>query len=235
MEKETMRVTSTKKKNVCPMTGKSGTCPMQSSGNNDTSNDDGVEGTPEEQQEQVWNTIVQLNCKEEEEERKWPSYDTVMTDVAFSDYSQVLECPFDVRPSTNGKKLCPYGAASCVEMNIFENTPYTGLLSPGQTQSHGIIRLSSAIQPLVSSSKGKTSLWNKPLLLAAGKELSGAKLFPTVAMKFFRHDGVRSGNLLFAGRKVVRTIKFFPQSNILFHGINLRLFVLYNILCWIDY
>ena len=199
--------TSTKKTNVCPMTGKSGTCPMQSSSG--TTNKEGRIVSPKEQQDEIWNTVVQLNSKEEEEEeRKWPSYDAVMSDVAFSDYSQVLECPLDVRPSSssNGKKLCPYGTAACVEMTIFENTPYTGLLRPGQTLSHGIIRLSSAIQPLVPSSKGKkTSIWNKPLLLAAGKELSGAKLFPTVAIKFFRHNGIRSGNLLFAGRKVVRT------------------------------
>lgn len=183
---------------------------------------------PEEQLRRLWKLLREHNLRGEDlvdsppasqlgnddvvfgQERNWPNYDKVMADVALTDYTEVLQCPFDVRErsaSSNEKKLCPYGAVCCAKMELFPQPeadgvpPYSGLLTPGQTVEHAILRLSSAIKP--PSESFSSSALGKVALAAAGKELRGAKLFPCAALKVFRADGVRSGNLLFAGRKVV--------------------------------
>ena len=130
-----------------------------------------------------------------------------MDDIANSDYNHVLECPHDMvhtsrsnKPKQQevGKAFCPHGTACCAKMELFDHStsPYTGLLAPGQTVQDCIIRLSSAMKP-PSKEKNRFGAF---FLKAAGK-LKHAKLFPMVAIKCFRQDQ-RSGNLLFAGRKI---------------------------------
>jgi hypothetical protein len=80
------------------------------------SNDD---ESPEQQQKHVWSTVcahnqIDSNCSN----RKWPSYDSVMSGVANSDYYFTLTCPRDLYATKKDRKaLCPFGvspfAAKC--------------------------------------------------------------------------------------------------------------------------
>ena len=74
-----------------------------------------------------------------------------------------------------------------------------GLLRPGQTVDDCIIRMSNAMKPPATES----TMFGKLFLKAAGGQLKNGKLFPMVAIKALRGKGVRSGNLLFAGKKIV--------------------------------
>lgn len=139
--------------------------------------------------------------------REWPSYDSVVTDVAKSDYNENLQCPHDLRFVGNGKKgsggktLCAHGVVCRAKIELFDHpasTSYTGLLTPGRTVEHCIVRLSSAMRP--PGDVVKTSI-GKAILRATGPKLRRAKLFPTFAIKTFRGSNVRSGNLLFSGCK----------------------------------
>lgn len=148
--------------------------------------------------------------------RKWPTYKEIMDDITNSDYNHVLECPHDMvhesrsKHSTSNDKhvkaFCPHGAVCCAELELFdidghilatsEGGPYTGLLAPGH-KVQSIIRLSSAMKPPAK----EQNKFGKFFLKATGGKLRHAKLFPMVALKCFR-KGERSGNLLFAGRKI---------------------------------
>jgi hypothetical protein len=152
-----------------------------------------------------------LNCQDDwkalvdqhvEYNREWPTYDQVLDGIGIADYNETLTCPFDMR-NTSNKTLCPHGAVVCCQLELFplehDNIkPYTGLLTPGTTAQHCILRLSSAMKP---PSHEVTSTWVKTLLYAAGHKLRNAQLFPCAALKIFRHN-VPSGNFLFGGSKV---------------------------------
>mmetsp|Transcript_36427 Transcript_36427/g.79690 ORF Transcript_36427/g.79690 Transcript_36427/m.79690 type:complete len:425 (-) Transcript_36427:55-1329(-) len=147
--------------------------------------------------------------------REWPSYDSVVTDMAKSDYSENLQCPHDLRflgmtsgkTGSGGKTLCPHGVVCQAKIELFDHPAstapkddqYTGLLAPGRSVEHCIVRLSSAMRP--PNDVVKTSI-GKAVLRATGPKLRKAKLFPTFAIKTFRGNNVRSGNLLFSGCKV---------------------------------
>jgi len=177
-------------------------------------------------------------------EKHWPTYAAIMADINNSDYTHVLECPHDKvdkarNSSTAGEKkskktglkrltlmkapafcksLCAHGVVCCARMILFPNppdtntvAPYTGLLAPDQIVEHCILRLSSAAKPPadeLSSSVGRL------VLGAVGGKLSEAKLFPTAALKAFRGNGVRSGNLLFSGAKTGQ-----PETDFFAHGL----------------
>ena len=119
-----------------------------------------------------------------------------------------------VGSSWKGKTLCPHGMACLARMELFPHPPglvrrrpYTGLLSPGRTVEHCLVRLSSAVRPPGDSTA--TSAIGRAFLRAAGDKLRHSTLFPTAAIKAFRGWGggggeyiQTSGNLLFAGCKV---------------------------------
>ena len=175
--------------------------------------------TPSEQHERIWKALLDHGNTNTEfcQGREWPTYKTIMEDISSADYTQVLQCPHDVINKTinqdkanirnqEGKAFCAHGAIGCVKMEIFPFpsnetegiSPYTGLLEPGKTVEHCIIRLSSAMKP----PSGEKNKFGKFFLNATGGKLKDAKLFPMVALKAFRDNGQRSGNLLFAGRKI---------------------------------
>ncbi len=152
--------------------------------------------------------------------RTWPTYKEIMDDITNSDYNHVLNCPHDLVQQSRSKNskpnekhtkaFCPHGTVCCAKMELFglpdepkdggtnnnTTTPYTGLLTPGQT-NECIIRLSSAMKPPAK----EQNKFGKFFLNATGGKLRDAKLFPMVALKCFR-KGTHSGNLLFAGRKI---------------------------------
>lgn len=150
--------------------------------------------------------------------RKWPTYKEIMDDITQSDYNHVLECPHDLIPKSKksktsmekGKAFCPHGVVCQAKLEIFENhsndPSYTGLLSPGNTIENCVIRLSSAMKPPAA----ENNKFGQFFLKATGGKLKHAKLFPMVALKCFR-DNQRSGNLLFAGRKIGQSSNEFFQ------------------------
>ena len=144
--------------------------------------------------------------------RQWPSYDTVVSDITQSDYSDNLLCPHDLRFVGSGKTLCPHGVICKAKIEMFDHPSmsnhqkdsslppaYTGLLKPGQTVEHCIVRLSSAMRPPNDVVKNPVA---QAVLRAAGSKLRKANLFPCAAIKCFRGNNVPSGNLLFSGCKV---------------------------------
>ena len=55
--------------------------------------------------------------------RQWPSYDTVVSDITQSDYSENLRCPHDLRFLSGGngsKTLCPYGVVCKAKIEMFD-------------------------------------------------------------------------------------------------------------------
>jgi len=149
------------------------------------------------------------------QQREWPTYDHVMGDMADANYDHTLTCPFDIvknLSATSGcsKTICSHGAVCCAKLELFarpaddddnnnRNAGYTGLLKAGTSAEHCILRLSSAMKP---PNLEITSTWARALLYATGEKLRNAKLFPTAALKVFRSQGIRSGNLLFGGSKI---------------------------------
>lgn len=113
--------------------------------------------------------------------------------------------------ATAGKLLCPHGVVCCVRMELFDfpddggdsttmaRKKYTGLLAPGTTVEHCMLRLSSAMKPPNDAIQTK---WARGMLYTIGHKLRNAKLFPCAALKVFRESGRPSGNLLFGGSKI---------------------------------
>lgn len=162
-----------------------------------------------EQQKQIWQRLIdgqqQRTNHTSKADRPWPSYYEVLQDVRKTDYNEILTCPHDIHAVAKGrdKKICPLGTVCCAKLELFPNNandtttqPYTGLLSPGQTVEHCIVRLSSALEALED---GENRIFAKTVL---GSRLVNAKIFPGVAIKMFRGNGIESGNMLFLGCKV---------------------------------
>jgi hypothetical protein len=177
-------------------------------------------------------------CTTANADKVWPPYKVIMDDISNADYTQVLQCPHDIMTKSRKEKMnkkmkkndddvmtkafCAHGAVVCAKIEMFPGkegsdndnnndnnnedtqTHYTGLLRPGQSVDNCIIRLSSAMKPPAAES----NIFGKYLLKATGGKLKHAKLFPMVAIKAFRAAGVRSGNLLFAGPKIVSEKEF---------------------------
>ena len=117
----------------------------------------------------------------------------------------------------NEKAFCPHGVVVQAKMELFDNQKYnkqyTGLLSPNQTIDHCIIRLSTAMKPPATES----NVFGRYFLKATGGKLKHATLFPMVALKVLRPNGIRSGNLLFAGPKIVSSWKYCTVAMIWYH------------------
>lgn len=163
--------------------------------------------SPQEQLESVWESLLERNktssngeqCKQQ---RTWPSYDKILTNIKNADYNDTLHCPYDLKEQ-HEKALCPYGVVCRAKLELFDGeslrtNPYTGLLTPNTTHEHCLLRLSSGIKPPATELK---ALWARAILRVSGDKLRNAKLFPTAALKIFRAQAA-SGNILFAGSKV---------------------------------
>jgi hypothetical protein len=169
---------------------------------------------PAEQKDELWNAMLSnktpSNLGSSSDggcpDRVWPTYDSVISHVTTQDYRKHLTCPFDTMVDQS-KTICPHGVVCCAKMEMFPFpqdqdglSTYTGLLTPGTTAEHCLIRLSSAIRPLdqgVESDFARTMVRN-----AVGEKFSKAKIVPGVAIKVFRGNNRPSGNLLFLGSKV---------------------------------
>lgn len=173
----------------------------------------------EEQLQKVWSSVKEHSDKEFEQKGtvglSWPGYDNLMKYIHSADYNDTLRCPMDLRyhsDQKHEKHLCVYGVAGCVKMELFPCPggvePYTGLLTPGTTLPHCLVRLSSAVKPPQSEFKSRIM---RVLLYTVGPKIRKAKLFPCAALKIFR-EGVPSGNALFAGCKVGQ-----PEDNYFAH------------------
>jgi hypothetical protein len=159
-----------------------------------------------DQQEQIWQNLKDSSSSAlSSDDRAWPSYNDVLQDVRKTDYNEILTCPADIYPLAEGrdKTICPQGAVCCAKMELFpfpehcKGRPYGGLLTPGSTIEHCIVRLSSALQPMDTSGQNR-----RISRMVLGNRLANAKVFPGVAIKLFRGNGVESGNMLFLGCKV---------------------------------
>lgn len=139
--------------------------------------------------ESTWAAILNQNSMVvPTEPREWPSYTTVANDVTSSDYNRILHEHIDKRSEMYNDKVKLFGAYGFVcRMRIewFEGHGYTGVFKSAE---HGIMRLSSALQPV----SGLPSFMGK---------IAKSKLFPQVAIKVFR-TGQKSGNLLFGSKKI---------------------------------
>ena len=99
------------------------------------------------------------------------------------------------------KTICAQGVVCSAKLELFpfpegmKGRPYSGLLTPGTTVQHCLVRLSSALQPM---DMGKNKRIAKVMF---GDKLTSAKIFPGVAVKLFRSQQ-NSGNMLFLGSKV---------------------------------
>ena len=166
--------------------------------------------SPIDQQERVWKELQRSNsnsCPQQQNgsdsKRTWPTYDEVLGHLKEADYTETLTCPYDTLSSavsgtsSKTKTLCPHGVVCCADLEIFPNTPYTGLLQANQ-RSPCILRLSSAMKPPNLAVKSK---FGRAMLYATGEKIRKAKLFPCAALKVFRPN-CSSGNLLFGGSKV---------------------------------
>ena len=141
--------------------------------------------------------------------RHWPTYDTIISHMAQADYNHTLTCPHDVlappQRTNHPKIFCPFGVTCCAKVELFDipadfnGTPYTGLLQPGTTLEHCILRLSTALRPPAQEIKSRVA---RAILYATGEKLRTARLFPAAALKVFVNHGGESGNLLFGGSKV---------------------------------
>jgi hypothetical protein len=166
--------------------------------------------TPKEQLDQIWESLTERNSANgdkddlEKKERKWPSYDEVLANIAAADYNDILRCPHDLKGhNEHDKSLCPFGVVCQAKIEIFSvpssSRAYSGLLTPNTTLDHCLIRLSSGIKPPGLELKNTLS---RAILRTTGDKLRKAKLFPTSAIKIFRGKNAPSGNMLFAGSKV---------------------------------
>jgi len=99
------------------------------------------------------------------------------------------------------KTICAQGVVCTGKLELFDfppgmkGRPYSGLLKPGSTVEHCLVRLSSALQPM---EMGNNKMVARMMF---GEKLTSAKIFPAVAIKLFRSEQ-NSGNALFLGSKV---------------------------------
>jgi hypothetical protein len=100
------------------------------------------------------------------------------------------------------KTICAQGVVCTAKLELFDfpengmkGRPYSGLLKPGTTVEHCLVRLSSALQPMEMGNNKRVAR------MMFGEKLTSAKIFPGVAIKMFRSQQ-NSGNALFLGSKV---------------------------------
>ena len=156
--------------------------------------------------------------KEAKAPRNWPTYDQVSAHVLVADYQESLTSGADQHPvaSNSTKLLCPHGVVCQAKLEFFEapdqsyHKKYTGLLTPGTTVEHCLLRLSSALRPVDHGG----GAWAKALARRTfGAKLSASQILPAAALKCFRHNHA-SGNVLLMGSKVGQ-----PSRNIFEHAL----------------
>mmetsp|Transcript_9638 Transcript_9638/g.9434 ORF Transcript_9638/g.9434 Transcript_9638/m.9434 type:complete len:343 (-) Transcript_9638:506-1534(-) len=137
----------------------------------------------------IWADILnQKSTAVPTEPKQWPTYAEVGNDMTSSDYNRILHDHIDKRSEMYGDKMKLFGAygyVSRIRIEWFEGHGFTGVFKSAE---HGIIRLSSALQPV----SGLPSFMGK---------ISKSKIFPQVAIKVFR-SGQNSANLLFGSKKI---------------------------------
>ncbi|CAB9516915.1 expressed unknown protein [Seminavis robusta] len=155
-------------------------------------------------------------AKPQQQERSWPTYDQVSARVMTADYKDILTNPTDMHNPNTTKLFCPHGVVCQARLEFFDAPngvqPYTGLLAPGTTADHCLVRLSSAVRPVDQGTKN-------PIAQAIARRTFGAKLcasniLPAAAIKLFRGNGVASGNILLLGSKVGQ-----PERNFFQHAL----------------
>jgi len=192
----------------------------------DTKIPDGENSSPEQQLQRVWESVLEQNRRTEQELNcpssnhasgitttkstlnvQWPTYDFLMKTVAVASYEDVLTCPFDTRSreqKKSKKALSANGVLCQVKMVFFEAPtdvqPYTGLLAPGKSVEHCLLRLSSACKP--PTNENVKTIAERILTKASPQRMRDAKFIPLAGLKVFRSNNERSGNLLFGGSKI---------------------------------
>jgi len=116
--------------------------------------------------------------------------------------------------ANNTKLLCPHGVVCQARMEFFDapagSEGYTGLLAPGTTAEHCLIRLSSAIRPVDNGG----GVWAKAIAKRTfGAKLASSQIMPAAAIKCFR-QGRDSGNIIMMGSKVGQ-----PDRNFFRHAL----------------
>lgn len=146
-------------------------------------------GSASQKADSIWGDIlIQRSMAIPTEPKQWPTYAEVGNDMTSSDYNRILHDPIDKRSEMYGDKLKLFGAYGYVcriRIEWYEGHGFTGVFKSAE---HGIIRLSSALQPV----SGLPSFMGK---------IAKSKIFPQVAIKVFR-SGQNSANLLFGSKKI---------------------------------
>ena len=149
--------------------------------------------------------------------RVWPTYDQVSAHVLVADYHESLTSGADQHPASTPttKYLCPHGVVCQAKLEFFDspnlaNKNYTGLLTPGTSVDHCLLRLSSALRPVDHGG----GAWAKALARRTfGAKLSASQILPAAALKCFRQNHA-SGNILLMGSKVGQ-----PSRNFFEHAL----------------
>ena len=148
----------------------------------------------------------------------WPTLRSVQQEATRTgSYASLLRSRSDTRPDCC-KNLCAVGMVARAEIEWLggggggAGYRWSGLFGGGAS-GQGILRLSSAIEPPVAGSTSLPMALRAALRFMAG-DLASARLFPCAAFKVPRTNAP-SGNLLFAGRKVLRLpVRFFSLSSV---------------------
>ena len=116
---------------------------------------------------------------------QWPQWKQIHAGVVQTDTSAMISCPMDEPQDPDQPQLiCPNGAV-CRATISWVSTGYSGLFSAAGGPVEGLLRLSSALEPVNMSG------WN-PMALAIGS-VAKSKLFPCAAFKAYRGSSINSG------------------------------------------
>ncbi len=146
---------------------------------------DDVELSSAQQLRDAWDAILAAEVSADAP-MHWPERKQVHAGVVQTDTSAMISCPVDFVPQDpeNPQLICPNGAVCRATISWF-STCYSGLFSAGPTPVEGLLRLSSALEPVSLSG------WN-PMSLAIGS-VAKSKLFPCAAFKAYRGSSIHSG------------------------------------------
>jgi hypothetical protein len=146
-----------------------------------------VELSSAQQLQRAWDAILAAEVPADAP-MHWPEWKQIHAGVVQTDTSAMISCPVDFMPQDpeNPQLICPNGAV-CQATITWLSTDYSGLFSAGSAPVEGLLRLSSALEPV------NLSGWN-PMSLAIGS-VAKSKLFPCAAFKAYRGSSIHSGVL----------------------------------------
>eukprot|EP01043_Picozoa_sp_COSAG02_P026580 COSAG02_NODE_1535_length_12053_cov_13.122794_9_plen_348_part_00 len=146
---------------------------------------EGVELSSAQQLRDAWDAILAAEVPADAPIH-WPERKQIHAGVVQTDTSAMISCPVDFVPqdTENPQLICPNGAVCRATISWFSND-YSGLFSAGPAPVEGLLRLSSALEPVSLSG------WN-PMSLAIGS-IAKSKLFPCAAFKAYRGSSIHSG------------------------------------------